>query len=101
MVKVQLPFLVAVLASVALAFGTPTSWAMAAGTGFALWIAAGVVLGVRDRLRHRHGASVRRALGFGFTMRRQGLSCGVPVLLQEPAPQNLWRRVADAGRVSM
>ena len=67
-VKVRLPFLVAVLASVALAFGTPASWAMAAGTGFA---------------------------------RRQGLSCGVPVLLQEPAPQNLWRRVADAGRVSM
>ena len=51
----------------ALALGTPASWAMAAGTGFALWIASGVILGVRDRLRHRHGASVRRALGRGFT----------------------------------
>ena len=65
--KVRIPFLVVVLASVALAFGTPASWAMAAGTGFALWIAAGVVLGVRDRLRHRHGASVRRVFGLGFT----------------------------------
>ena len=65
--KVRLPFLVVVLAIVALALGTPASWAMAAGTGFALWIAAGVVLGVRDRLRHRHGASLRRALGRGFT----------------------------------
>ena len=64
--KVRIPFLVVVVASVALAFGTPATWAMAAGTGFALWIAAGVVLGVRDRLRHRHGASVRRALGRGF-----------------------------------
>ena len=61
-----MPFLVVVLASVALAFGTPASWAMAAGTGFALWIAAGVALGLRDRLRHRRGASVRRALGRGF-----------------------------------
>ncbi|MCY4286490.1 MAG: heme lyase CcmF/NrfE family subunit [Thiotrichales bacterium] len=64
--KLRLPLLVVVLASLALAFGTPASWAMAAGTGFALWIAAGVVLGLRDRLRHRHGASVRRALGRGF-----------------------------------
>ena len=40
---------------------------MAAGTGFALWIASGVILGVRDRLRHRHSASVRRVLGLGFT----------------------------------
>ena len=56
------------IASVALALGTPASWAMAAGTGFALWIVAGVVLGLRDRLRHRHGGgSVRRALGRGFT----------------------------------
>ena len=65
--KVRIPLLVVLLASVALAFGTPASWAMAAGTGFALWIAAGVVLGLRDRLRHRHGASVRRAFGRGFT----------------------------------
>ena len=64
--KVRVPFLVVVLVSVALAFGTPASWAMAAGTGFALWIAAGVALGARDRLRHRHGASIRRALGRGF-----------------------------------
>ena len=64
--KVRIPFLVVVLVSVALAFGTPASWAMAAGTGFALWIAAGVALGLRDRLRHRHGASLRRALGRGF-----------------------------------
>ena len=69
--KVRLPFLVVVLACVALALGTPASWAMAAGTGFALWIASGVILGVRDRLRHRHGASVRRALGRGFT----GMTC--------------------------
>ena len=47
--------------------GSMLLWAMAAGTGFALWIAAGVVLGVRDRLRHRRGASLRRALGLGFT----------------------------------
>ena len=40
---------------------------MAAGTGFALWIAAGVVLGVQDRLRHRRGASMRRVFGRGFT----------------------------------
>ena len=37
--KVRAPLLVVVLASVALAFGTPASWAMAAGTGFTLWIA--------------------------------------------------------------
>ena len=66
LVKVRVPFVVVVLACVALAFGSPASWSMAAGTGFALWIAAGVVLGVRDRLRHRHGASIRRALGRGF-----------------------------------
>ena len=64
--KVRMPVLVVVLASLALAFGTPASWAMAAGTGFALWIAAGVALGLRDRLRHRQGASMRRALGRGF-----------------------------------
>ena len=41
---------------------------MAAGSGFALWVAAGVGLGLRDRLRHRHGGgSVRRVLGRGFT----------------------------------
>ncbi len=66
--KLRLPFAVVAIASVALALGTPASWAMAAGTGFALWIVAGVVLGLRDRLRHRHGGgSVRRALGRGFT----------------------------------
>ena len=64
--KVRIPFLVVVLVSLALAFGTPATWAMAAGTGFALWIASGVALGLRDRLRHRQGASVRRALGRGF-----------------------------------
>ena len=64
--KVRIPFLVVVLVSIALAFGTPATWAMAAGTGFALWIASGVALGLRDRLRHRQGASVRRALGRGF-----------------------------------
>jgi cytochrome c-type biogenesis protein CcmF len=64
--KVRIPFLVVVLVSVALAFGTPATWAMAAGTGFALWIASGVALGLGDRLRHRQGASVRRALGRGF-----------------------------------
>ena len=64
--EVRIPLLVVVLVSVALAFGTPASWAMAAGTGFALWIASGVVLGLRDRLRHRQGASLRRALGRGF-----------------------------------
>ena len=67
LVKVRLPFVVVVLVSIGLALGTPASWAMAAGTGFALWVAAGVGLGLRDRLRHRHGASVRRALGRGFT----------------------------------
>ena len=65
--KVRWPFLVVVLASVALALGTPATWAMAAGTGFALWIASGVILGVRDRLRNRRGASLRRVLGLGFT----------------------------------
>ena len=64
--KVRMPLLVVALASLALAFGTPASWAMAAGTGFALWIAAGVALGLRDRLRHRQGASMRRVLGPGF-----------------------------------
>ena len=68
LLKFRMPLAVVVLASVGLALGTPASWAMAAGTGFALWIAAGVVLGLRDRLRHRHGGgSVRRALGRGFT----------------------------------
>ena len=66
LVKVRIPALVVVLASVGLAFGTPASWAMAAGTGFALWITAGVVLGLRDRLRHRRGASFGRVLGRGF-----------------------------------
>ena len=65
--KLRAPLLVVALMVFALALGTPASWAMAAATGFALWIAAGVVLGLRDRLRHRHGASVRRALGRGFT----------------------------------
>ena len=68
LLKFRMPLAVVVLASVGLALGTPASWAMAAGTGFALWISAGVVLGLRDRLRHRHGGgSVRRALGRGFT----------------------------------
>ena len=68
LLKFRMPLAVVVLASVGLALGTPASWAMAAGTGFALWIAAGVVLGLRDRLRHRHGGgSLRRALGRGFT----------------------------------
>ena len=68
LLKFRMPLAVVVLASVGLVLGTPASWAMAAGTGFALWIAAGVVLGLRDRLRHRHGGgSVRRALGRGFT----------------------------------
>ena len=44
--KVRIPFLVVVLATVALAFGTPASWAMAAGSGIAE---------VPDRKRsHRH-----------------------------------------------
>ena len=64
--KVRIPFLVVLLGSVALVFGTPATWAMAAGTGFSLWIAAGVALGLRDRLRHRRGTPVRRALGRGF-----------------------------------
>ena len=63
--KVRMPLLVVVLVSLGLALGTPASWAMAAGAGFALWIAAGVILGLRDRLRHRR-ASIRRALGRGF-----------------------------------
>ena len=68
LLKFRMPLAVVVLVSVGLALGTPASWAMAAGTGFALWIATGVVLGLRDRLRHRHGGgSVRRALGRGFT----------------------------------
>jgi len=65
--KLRLPLLVVLLVSAGLALGTPATWAMAAGTGFALWIAAGVVLGLRDRLRHRRGGSVRRAFGRGFT----------------------------------
>ena len=65
--KIRWPLLVVVLASVALAIGTPATWAMAAGTGFALWIAVGVVLGVGDRIRHRRGASMRRVFGLGFT----------------------------------
>ena len=66
--KFRMPLAVVVLVSVGLAIGTPASWAMAAGTGFALWIAAGAVLGLRDRLRHRRGGgSLRRALGRGFT----------------------------------
>ena len=66
--KLRMPLAVVALVSVGLAIGTPASWAMAAGTGFALWIAAGAVLGLRDRLRHRHGGgSLRRALGRGFT----------------------------------
>ena len=66
--KLRMPLAVVALVSVGLAIGTPASWAMAAGTGFALWIAAGAVLGLRDRLRHRRGGgSLRRALGRGFT----------------------------------
>ena len=66
--KFRMPLAVVALVSVGLAIGTPASWAMAAGTGFALWIAAGAVLGLRDRLRHRRGGgSLRRALGRGFT----------------------------------
>ena len=66
--KLRMPLAVVALVSVGLAIGTPASWAMAAGTGFALWIAAGAVLGLRDRLRHRQGGgSLRRALGRGFT----------------------------------
>ena len=65
--KFRFPFAVVVLLSGALALGTPASWAMAAGTGFALWITAGVVMGLGERLRHRHGrGSVRRAFGRGF-----------------------------------
>ena len=68
LVKLRLPFAVVLLVSAGLALGTPASWAMAAGSGFALWVAAGVGLGLRDRLRHRHGGgSVRRVLGRGFT----------------------------------
>ena len=66
-VKLRLPLLVVLLVSAGLALGTPATWAMAAGTGFALWITAGVVLGLRDRIRHRRGGSVRRAFGRGFT----------------------------------
>ena len=66
-VKLRLPLLVVLLVSAGLALGTPATWAMAAGAGFALWITAGVVLGLRDRLRHRRGGSVRRAFGRGFT----------------------------------
>ena len=66
-VKLRLPLLVVLLVSAGLALGTPATWAMAAGTGFALWITAGVALGLRDRLRHRRGGSVRRAFGRGFT----------------------------------
>ena len=66
--KFRMPLAVVALVSVGLAIGTPASWAMAAGTGFALWIAAGAALGLRDRLRHRRGGgSLRRALGRGFT----------------------------------
>ena len=65
--KLRLPLIVVLLVSAGLALGTPATWAMAAGTGFALWITAGVVLGLRDRLRHRRGGSVRRAFGRGFT----------------------------------
>ena len=67
LVKLRAPFVVVLLISVALALGSPASWAMAAGAGFALWIMAGVVLGLRDRLRHRRGASAQRVLGRGFT----------------------------------
>ena len=65
--KFRVPFAVVLLLSAALALGTPASWAMAAGTGFALWIASGVVMGLRDRLRNRHGGGFpRRALGRGY-----------------------------------
>ena len=65
--KFRVPFAVVLLLSVALALGTPASWAMAAGAGFALWITSGVVMGFRDRLRSRHGGGFPRpALGRGF-----------------------------------
>ncbi|MDD9980797.1 MAG: hypothetical protein OXU81_05475 [Gammaproteobacteria bacterium] len=86
--KVQIPFLIVVVASVALAFGTLASWVVATGTGFALWIAVGVVLGVRDRLRHRRGGSMRRLLGFGFmgmTLTDLGAGSSSPVSPGPPA----------------
>ena len=79
LLKFRMPLAVVVLASVGLALGTPASWAMAAGTGFALWIAAGVVLGAagpppapaRRRVRtararprlHRHDRRPSRGRG--------------------------------------
>lgn len=59
--SLRLPFVLTVLAGISLFFTSPASWAMAASGACALWIVAGVVGGLRDRLRHRReGGFFRR-----------------------------------------